>query len=197
MLFTAYLVIYSLFNIWWEPQNSEYWIAVAPVFFLVFAFCIDPLIYKPWIRTGTVTIMICLFAVNFFGSILPQTSHENDYWYVFNSWLIKNIKANDFVVSGSAVVSDAYVTYYSGARVLSIFPDDSTLEKDFQEIIAAEKPGRILFSSTVYSPPEEYLNKFNLNNSAAKMFFDKSRKYLTLLHADSWQKIYLYNRDVL
>jgi hypothetical protein len=197
MLFTAYLVIYSLFNIWWEPQNSEYWIAVVPVFFLMVAFCIDPLIYKPWIRTGTVTIMICLFAVNLFGSILPQTKHENDYWYVFNSWLIKNTNAEDIVVTGSAMVSDAYVRYYSGAEVLSIFPvpDNRPIEKKFQEVVDANRNGRILLSSTIHSPPEEYLNKLSLDNSDATMFFEKSREYLTLLHSDSWQKIYLYNKD--
>jgi hypothetical protein len=141
--------------------------------------------------------MICLFAVNFFGSILPQTKHENDYWYVFNSWLIKNTNAEDIVVTGSAMVSDAYVRYYSGAEVLSIFPvpDNRPIENKFQEVVDANRTGRILFSSTIHSPPEEYLNKLNLDDSDAKMFFEKSRKYLTLLHSDSWQEIYLYNKD--
>jgi hypothetical protein len=197
LIFITYLVIYSLFNIWWEPQNIEYWISVIPVCLLVFGFVLNPLIYNLRIRISTGIITICLFVTNLFGSVLPQTSLENDYWYVFNSWLIKNCNSDDIVVSGSAPVSDAYVRYYSGAKVVSIFPDpdDRPIDIKFNEIIADNKTARILFSSTVYSPPKEYLNKFNSDNSAAKIFFEKSKKHLTLIHTDSWQKIYLYNED--
>ncbi|KPJ67940.1 hypothetical protein AMJ44_07055 [candidate division WOR-1 bacterium DG_54_3] len=196
-LLLLYLLTYSLFNIWWEPQNVEHWISIVPASVLVFALFTNRIIHKLEIKVGIIIIAICLFFVNLIGSILPQTKQYNDYWYVFNSWFIENCNAKDVVLSGSGVISDGYVKYYSEAKVISIFPDpdDRPIEKKFQEFLHYQKPERILFSSTVYSPPEEYRQKFDIDYSAANGFFQRSRTYLTLLHCDSWQEIYLYNKD--
>jgi hypothetical protein len=135
--------------------------------------------------------------VNLLGTVLPQTTHDHDYWYAFNSWLINNCNSEDLLLSGSGIISDGYVKYHTEAKVISIFPDpdDRPIEKKFEEYVFYYKPKRILFSSTVYSPPQEYLIKFNLDHTATKKFFEKSKKYLTMIHDDSWQKIYVYNKD--
>jgi len=192
-LILSYLITYSIFNIWWEPQNSEYWVSIVPLLFLAFGILLSALQYKRFEIICMLAIILCLFTVNLFGSVLPQTNHKNDYWYAFNHWLIHNCKSNDLVVSGSAVISDAYVQYYTGARVLSIFPDDKDIDEKFRKIIASENPQRIFFTSTIYAPPKEYLKKYKVDNSASKKFFEKSKNLLSLLHSNSWQTIYLYN----
>ena len=146
----------------------------------------------------SLAFIVCgLFVVNLFGSVLPQTTRDHDYWYAFNSWLINNCNSEDLVLSGSGIISDGYVKYHTGAKVISIFPDpdDRPLEKKFEAFVSNHKPKRILFSSTVYSPPEQYLKKFELDHSGTKAFFEKSKKYLSLIHADSWQTIYVYDKD--
>jgi hypothetical protein len=140
-------------------------------------------------------MLLCLFLINLFGSVLPQTDREHDYWYKFNSWLIKNCKPGDLVVSCSDWVSDGYVKYYSGARVFSTIDSDQTLEKKFQEIISFYKPKKIYFTSTIYQPIEKYIDGNNFDNYYAGSFYSKSSKYLTLVHSDSYQKIFLYKKN--
>ena len=197
IILLTYSIIFSLFAIYWEPQNTEHWIAIVPIFVLIFGLLTNRIIHKWRIQISLVFIVICLFVVNLFGSVLPQTSHDHDYWYAFNSWLINNCDSQDLVLSGSGIISDGYVKYHTGAKVISIFPDpdDRPLEKKFEEFVSNHNPKRILFSSTVYSPPEQYLKKFELDHSDTRAFFIKSKKYLSLIHDDSWQTIYVYNND--
>jgi len=190
-VFSAYLTAYTLFNIWFDPQNTEFWIALVPVFFLVLGLLLSPVTHDRGVGFGMGAAVTCLFLVNFFGSVLPQTDRKNDYWYAFNSWLIRNCAAEDLLVSGSGWNSDAYVMYYSGARVFSIFLPGGDLEEQFQETVDSFRPGRILLSSTVYDPPEEYLKRLRSDNSRGREFFEKRRDSMSLIHADAWQQIYV------
>ncbi len=108
--------------------------------------------------------------------------------------MIKNCNAGDLVVSGSGTISDRYVKYYSGAEVFSTLYSDQSLEKEFQEIIASHKTKKIYFSSTVLHPIKEFTGD-NFDNSYTTSFFSKSTKYLTLIHSDSYQKVFLYKSD--
>ena len=175
------------------PWHNEGWISFGPISFLAFGLLAILIFHKTSIRISIGVILICLFFVNLFGSILPQTNLDNDYWYNFNSWLIKNCEPEDLVVTGSGRGSDGYVKYYTGATVFSTRKAEQNLEKKFQEIVDLREPKRVYFTSTVYQPLEEYNNKYD--NSHAKSFFSKLRKYLILVHSDSYQKIFLYNKD--
>ncbi len=194
IILSGYFVIYSLFNMFYVPQNIEMWISLSPIVFLALGLLTIPIIHKTRNRISMGIILICLFLINLFGSVLPQTDPEHDYWHKFNSWLIKNCNAGDLVVSGSGTISDRYVKYYSGAEVFSTLYSDQSLEKEFQEIIASHKTKKIYFSSTVLHPIKEFTGD-NFDNSYTTSFFSKSTKYLTLIHSDSYQKVFLYKSD--
>ena len=179
------------------PQNIEMWISLGPIVFLALGLLTVPIIHKTRIRISMGIILICLFLINLFGSVLPQTDPEHDYWHKFNSWLIKNCKTGDLVVSGSGTISDRYVKYYSGAEVFSTLYSDQTLEKEFQEVIASHKTKKIYFSSTVYQPVEEYV-RYNYDNSYATSFFSKySKKEIIRIFVQKLSRLFCSYQKVM
>ncbi|MFH0810659.1 MAG: hypothetical protein V2A77_09385, partial [Pseudomonadota bacterium] len=176
---------------WWEPQNIEFWVSVIPVVFLLAGGALEG---RP--RLGYVAALLvgCLFVVNLFGSVLPQTSRDNDYWYSFNSWFIHNCDGRDLVVTGTGYLSNSYITYYSGARTFSLFGDPGTMERRLGNLIASPRPRRILFSSTLQTPSPELVRRYHLGNEPKRLFMTR-RGSLRLLHSDRWQDVYEVGRQ--
>ena len=113
----AYIAIYTIFGVFYLPESVEVWIALIPALMLGAALAL----HRIWTERSVPPVLglalVCLFAVNLWGSMLPQTDHIHDYWYQFNAWLLGEARPGDLVVSGAGYVSDGYVTFYSGARV--------------------------------------------------------------------------------
>jgi hypothetical protein len=133
-----------------------------------------------------------LLIVNLFGSILPQTDHEHDYWYQFNRWLIENAHSDDLIVTGAGYISDAYLRFYTRADVVTTWWQYVDAQNRLEERIALRRPARVLFSSTVYDPPAELYKRFGLDRSIGESLFRHYAGALTLIHDDAWQKMYLY-----
>jgi hypothetical protein len=192
---SAYVAVYGLFNLWWVPESIEFWISVVPVSVLIFSLLVVPLAGQRWFRIGMVAFLVCLFTVNLAGSVLPQTDRKHDYWYTFNAWLIGNARRGDLVVSGSGYLSDGYVRFYSGAELLPTLEPGEDLARRFESFIARHQPNRIFFSSTVYSPPREFINRTYLDVDSSRGFFTEVRQNLKLVHEDPWQQVFLYDPD--
>jgi hypothetical protein len=196
IILAGYFLVYSLFNVFFtRPQILEVWISLGPIVFLILGLLTIPLIHKTRIRISLGIMLLCLFLINLFGSVLPQTDREHDYYYKLNSWLIENCKPGDLVVSGLDYFSDGYVRFYSGARIFSFIESGPTVEEKFREIVALYKPKKIYFTSIVYPPFKEYKGR-RLDISSAEKLLSKLSKYFALVHSDSYQKIFLYKKDI-
>ena len=162
---------------------------------------IIPVIDKLQIRIGILVITIILMIVNCYGSILPQTNHEHDYSYKFNSWLINNCRKGDLVVSGSGYISDSYVRFYAkGIDIFSPFIDQNLTDLGyyFKKTVTTLKPKRILFSSTIYYPNKRYMQTEKIDTNVInqlKAFFLENNKNLLLIHSDQWQDIFLFEQE--
>lgn len=192
LLCGSYIITYGVFNIWWEPLNSEFWISLLPFAILALSVMSAVLLVDRTVRLALCSMSVLLFTVNLVGSVLPQTTHENDYWYVFNRWLIEHASADDVIVTGAGYIPDAYLRYYSGAFVLTTWWQHTHLDKRFAQELDRLSPQRVLFSSTVDDPPGELYTRFSLDRTIGKEFFDRHRHFLSLIHEDEWQRIYLY-----
>ena len=135
--------------------------------------------------------VVCLFLVNLLGSVLPQTNRGNDYWFQANRWLIENAGPGDLIVSGSGYGADGYLAFYARSRVLATSSTDRQIAERLDKAMRAYAPPRVLVSSTVYAPLGDVPAREPASSDPASAFFDSILPRLTLLHADSWQEVYL------
>lgn len=195
VLFVAYLVVYGVFNTWYLPESVEVWISLVPIAVLTGGLLLRELSN----RSRSVRLLLgvgvaCLFVVNLFGSVLPQTTRDNDYWFQASRWLIENTGPGDLVVSGAGYIADGYVAFYAGSKVLTTSSDDGAIAERIEKAVRNYQPTRILISSTVHTPVGKSPAQARANDSPASIFFESIRSRLTLLHADAWQEVYLYRR---
>lgn len=193
----AYLLLYGVFTVWWEPQNIEFWIALVPLAFILAASVIQPRARARSVGVLAVGIPVCLFVVNLFGSILPQGDPERDYWRRFNAWFADHAGATDLVVSGGGYLCDAYIEFYSGAKTMStvsagtVHLSPEGLRERLREAVAEHGPRRVLVSSTVEAPSEEILLRRRVEDASSADFFDELRPYLTLIHEGPAQSVFV------
>jgi hypothetical protein len=99
----AWITILGLFFVWWAPERVDFWIAWLPALIIVLAFPVTGESgSRPTGLAATVAFLAGLFAVNFFGSIYPQSGpiSERD---------TETAVAIDAVVNaGDIVISDSY-----------------------------------------------------------------------------------------
>lgn len=188
----AYLALYGLFNTWWEPQNSELWTSLVPFVVLSVGVLSVVILDTPRVQYSLGLSVGCLVLVNLFGSILPQQSREDDYWFQHNKWIIENARPDDVIVSGAGFISDGYLLLYTGAAGLGTWNKGDELEARFRELLGKKQPGRIFFSSSIASPPQSLVRRFKIDTSSARAFFERRRERLSLVHSDKWQQVYEY-----
>jgi hypothetical protein len=70
----------------------------------------------PWLGVGVV-LAAGVFAVNLFGSQLPQRTDAKDYWRVRASWYVAHMNRDDLVVSYGYIWSN-YLRYLTRADVI-------------------------------------------------------------------------------
>ncbi len=121
----AFILVYAAFNIWWEPQNIEFWIAPYPIAIAILSIGAAPLLQERWIRNTILLGTGCLFLVNLLGSVLLQNTHARDYWYVFHRYAIEQLNEGDMLVSGvtarkPSYISDGYIDLYCPASTFLV-----------------------------------------------------------------------------
>lgn len=122
-------IVYSIFFCFWEPEILEFWIFQTVLFWLIllgtlahqrehFPFSLKPV-------TGVAFMGICLFAVNFFGSLRYLLNLENDLYYVKTAPVKTVITPNDGVLLQDAWILKDFLEYYTPAEVREIPRADS------------------------------------------------------------------------
>jgi hypothetical protein len=170
----AWFVPFALFFTWWEPENSEFWIATwVPVAVLLAlplaaARTAAPATDEgtdegttPTRRTGRVTLAVtltALFATNLLGSVLPQHDDGDDYWRARYTWYEQNAGPQDLILAGDYIGAN-YLDYYTPAQVLrtgAVFngaTDEQAVLRQLDQLIRDSGATRVLISSTVFELP--------------------------------------------
>jgi hypothetical protein len=166
ILCLAWLVPYTLFFVWWEPDNVEFWIAPwVPLMILL------TLPFSTWGRGArrllpyTALVLIgALFTINYWGAVWLQQDSENDYWRVRSSWYERNATSSDLVVARDYIFAN-YLRYFSQGTVIQaehFFGNHSSTEEaldTLQRRIGGPEVRRVLFSSDVLYPASDRFSR--------------------------------------
>jgi hypothetical protein len=191
------VIIYAFFNLWWEPQNLEFWIVLVPILCLDLMILVEPATGLSSRRYATgmasAIAIVSLFVVNLVGSVLPQTDPDRDFWYVHERWLIEHASQEDVIVTGSGYIAYGYLELYTGAHVVGTWRPESGVGEDFDKALSSVHTGRVFFSSTVIHPPEFFARRYGWDNHEGKALYERVKDRLREVHSDEWQTIYLLN----
>jgi hypothetical protein len=172
----AWLAAYVPFFIWWEPWNSEYWLAVLPAVFIVLGHagariieCLSPIWLWPlrWAVLGT-----CFFAVgamamaNYQGKVAFDAQRPNNRYYRFLDET-QNMRDEDVLVLLGDNAIPLYLQHYQPLRrQISVYESMKTREEsaelaldDLERKIQSElKRHRVyLAKELVDGRPEDHL----------------------------------------
>lgn len=122
-------VVYSIFFCFWEPEILEFWIFQTVLFWLVLLGTLTQkgsyLVLRLKPATGVAFISICLFAINYFGSVRYLTKLDNDLYYVKTEPVKDVVTGNDAVLLQDAWILKDFLEYYTPAEVREIPQSDT------------------------------------------------------------------------
>jgi hypothetical protein len=189
-----YIVAYSLFNVWWEPVNPEFWISVLPALGILCALVACGAFAGRLMKTALTGAAVLIFAVNLLSGIVPQRNPANDYWLASTEWLRGNSGRGDLVVTGAGYLAKGYIEYYSGADVFDAalpLPEQDLWDR-YLKTIDRVRPRRVLVSSTLLNPNPEYLHQFGAHGAGSAAVFERMRPFLTDVHSGVGETVYVY-----
>ena len=154
---TAWAVVgvYTLFNIWWEPLNPEFWIFPLPFLVMVAALRLATL-NDPTTQRLAALLTLLLAAANYSGSIRPMQDPDRDYWNVLNRTLIPHLWPGDVVLTNSGYIAWANLQTQSPATVLWVRdpPPPAAAELAGRALALTRATGGTIFASSwVVAPP--------------------------------------------
>ena len=158
LLSLSWLVPYSLFFVWWEPQNIEFWISPGIPLAILFALIFGSRRARSRHReTGYVAVLVsALLLLNLLGSVWPQHGEDDDYWRVRAAWYERNATSADLIVAYD-YQETYYLRYFTSAEVIDVKPHllfrgvPATIAVVEREI-AEDEGRRVLFSNEVFFP---------------------------------------------
>jgi hypothetical protein len=153
------VLVYSLFFIFWMPEILEFWILQMVLVWMLLIGML-PVIRFPFrlsARTGTIVMVVMLFAINYFGSIRWLQRLDNDWFYVEIKKMPALTRGDVVIVENQWILKD-YVRYYSPATVIATDEPDFTLEETRKKINDAKAAGHhiYLYRNEPGKPVEEW-----------------------------------------
>lgn len=114
----AWLVPYTLFFVWWEPVNIEFWIAWwIPAAVLAGPRLAALMRRGGWRRLVPAAVLGGLLVVNLVGSILPQQSARDDLLRARTNWYTHHVGRSDLILANGYVPTN-YARYFTRAHVV-------------------------------------------------------------------------------
>ena len=187
-ILTAWMIIAVFFvlNSVIVPTNLELYIGILPAVSLLFLVYLSKFSQHRFGLLSLWGFSILMLATNLFGSIVPQTNRERDYWHVVNQYLIEHGQPSDVIISEGGYVNDSYLQLFSQAQ----FEQGRLVTASrIDELLEASGEGRVLVSSWVISPPPEIstqLPEYDL--AGAKRLFSRYR--LEAVAKNQYQTVY-------
>ncbi len=117
-------LVYSFFFFFWEPEILEFWIFQTVVFWILLFGTLAhdrshfPFRMKPAITMGI--IAVCLFVINYFGSVRYLLNLENDLYYTKIQPVKDKLTERDAVLLQDKWILKDFVEYYTPARVWEV-----------------------------------------------------------------------------
>lgn len=109
------LLIYSLFFIFWMPENLEFWIFQSVIIWML-------ILGNPSFFSRKFSIIIpagiaaSLFVINYFGSIELLGKKDSDLYYSRVNTVSKIIEQGDIIILEEPWILDGYVDYFTSGR---------------------------------------------------------------------------------
>lgn len=193
----VFIITFSAFAFFWEPQNVEFWI---PVFIpLLLLFPISVISAGNGYKRNTLTekvngiekisvlcavFFIAMFIHNLFSAVIPASNMRNNYSYLFAEKISPYISDGDLLIDNKKR-SLSYLKYFFGKQPdytsFSEFPlskwneTDEIKKKLSEEIdnhLASKR--RVLITSTEINPPEyDPALKGVLNGNERSYFYQR------------------------
>lgn len=161
-----FIVVYGAFDIWWEPYNIEFWIALIPVLYLLLSVCINLSEPTSAHLICVIVFSVSLFFTNLFGNMLPFTDLEKDFWYQKvkkvskisedDDLIIINVTQNGPVKKPYHTLLKGYYQYYAKGEV--IYLSEAQLEEVY-ELISKNETRKIYLSQWVFGDTSQTDNK--------------------------------------
>lgn len=155
------------------PTNPELYIAILPAVILLLLVYLSR---SDHYRFGLISLWgfsVLMLLTNLFGSIVPQTDREHDYWQLVNQYFIEHGQPADVIISEGGYVNDSYIKLFSKAQ----FQEGRLVTAErLDQLLAEYSEGRVLVSSWVINPPPEIstqLPEYDLAN--AQRLFNRYR----------------------
>lgn len=117
----ACILVYSLFFLFWMPEILEFWILQMILIWLVLVGML-PVYRSPLSRSPLSTLfllLVCMFTLNYFGSIKWLNKTDHDLFYVEVQKLDRSLTPLDVVVVEDDWIMKDYVRYFSRAKVFA------------------------------------------------------------------------------
>lgn len=122
-------IVYSIFFCFWEPEILEFWIFQTVLFWVMLLGTLMhgrghfPFRMKP--AAGVVFMAVCLFLINFLGSIRYLLNLENDLYYVKTEPVKNAVQPGDAVLLQDGWILKDFLKYYTRADVLEVPQSDT------------------------------------------------------------------------
>ncbi len=124
LLVTGWLVVYSLFNLWWDPGYTKYWLIPLVCLWAAIALALQKIrlefnrLYRPALGLAALLIVVT-FGFNYTTQFLPNSNKSN------NASLTASVQLGQKTDPGALFIStgqpvDFYMVYFAQRDVVSI-----------------------------------------------------------------------------
>ncbi|MGB0906534.1 MAG: hypothetical protein ACPGVT_03490 [Maricaulaceae bacterium] len=151
-----YIFVFSFATLIWEASNTEFWLHIVPVCFLLFFYLLQRLPAQKSFSIAASLLMGTLFITNLFGAIFVYTNNDNDYWAYANKGILETLKKGDVLLVACGYTCDAHLKYHTEAKVLELSMQEPEKTRIVIENAIYENADRIFLSKWLIEPSEQY-----------------------------------------
>jgi hypothetical protein len=148
------LFVYATVNVLCGPPGVGRWIVLVPLGALFVGMRLAGWPRGRWASWAAVALVAAAYLTNLCGSVLPQASHQGDYWYAANEDLIRQAKPDDLILTDGGWLSDNCLRAHTAARILVVREHSP---EELAGAIREHRDGRILVSSWAETPDPRLL----------------------------------------
>lgn len=138
----VWLGVYSLFFLFWDPFNVEFWIPQATVLWMLIG--VGLMDAGRWVGRVLGGLVVALFLVNGFGTVFPARHASNDAFSVRLEPLDGYLDEDDVLILSRKHILGPYATLRFGSKVIGLTelvqeePLDQVVERVQRLLVASE-----------------------------------------------------------